>query len=350
VVKLHGAGWIIVAGVALAGPPVAAQSQAVAGNTPIAVALTDQDPIRTEILQKDAIDLADMLTGRWDNEVQIFFEPELNLPASARHERLHVIVRPIEGGPFGDKALFVEYRKGGESGSVLRQRIWTLSPDAALGGVRLTAFSAKGATLAPEIWREPAKLSALKRDDFVPVTGCDLIWRRRAEGFAGETRAGQCKLVTTDAAASVLTVNERHDLSPNVWEVRDIGVDARGVRAFGSAEFSPSRLRRANAFVCWVAARKGEEIVTMTDLVLHDQGGSATAQLQGASPGVVRLRLRNVDWPIGQNRPSLTLYMLTGTNLEPKGYAWGEPDAKRLALDIGGTQASCTRDDRALWR
>jgi hypothetical protein len=64
----------------------------------------------------------------------------------------------------------------------------------------------------------------------------------------------------------------------------------------------------------------------------------------------VTLRLRNVDWPIGQNRPSLTLYVMTGTDPNAKAYAWGEPDAKRIALDINGTQASCTRDERALWR
>jgi hypothetical protein len=88
----------------------------------------------------------------------------------------------------------------------------------------------------------------------------------------------------------------------------------------------------------------------VSDLIVHDQGGVATARLTGATPNAVTIRLRNVDWPIGQNRPSLTLYLMTGTDPDAKAYAWSEPDAKRIALDVGGTQVSCTRDERAMWR
>jgi hypothetical protein len=200
------------------------------------------------------------------------------------------------------------------------------------------------------IWRDPVRLSTLKPADFVAVSGCDIIWRRRADGFSGETRPGACKVVTNATPPRVLTVNERHDLSSTTWDVRDIGVDERGTRVFGSADALPSRLRRANSFVCWAGSAKGNETIVVNDLVLHDQGGTATAQLAGATPSTVTLRLRNIDWPIGQNRPSLTLYMLAGSGAEVKGYAWGEPDARRIALNIGGTQASCTRDDRAMWR
>jgi hypothetical protein len=148
----------------------------------------------------------------------------------------------------------------------------------------------------------------------------------------------------------VLSVTERHDLSAGVWDVRDIGVDERGTRVFGSADNAPTRLRRALPFMCWAGARAGAETVTQTDMILHDQGGMATARLTGATPNVVSLRLRNVDWPIGQNRPSLTLYLMTGNSPDAKAYAWSEPDSKRIALDVGGTQVSCTRDERALWR
>jgi hypothetical protein len=318
--------------------------------TPVTMPMVVLDPARTEMLGKDLIDLATMLSGRWDNELQTFFEPELDVPVASRHDRLHTIVRPLENSDFGTHAFYVEYRSGGETGAIVRQRVWTLTRDLQLAGLRLAAFAPKDGTGIENAWRDPAKLATIKSVDFAPVTGCDLIWRRRADGFSGETRPGQCKVVTTGTQQRILNVTERHDLSPNMWDVRDIGVDERGARVFGSIDNAPTRLRRATPFMCWIGARNGAETVTVSDLAVHDQGGSVTARLAGATPGSVTVRLRNVEWPVGLNRPSLTLYLLSEQDREAKGYAWGEPDAKRIALDIGGTQASCTRDERAQWR
>jgi hypothetical protein len=317
---------------------------------PVAMPITPLDPAQADMLAKDLGDLTAMISGRWDNELQTFFEPELGVAANARHDRLHTIVRPLENSTFGPNAFYVEYRGGGEAGNIVRQRVWTLSVDAPLAAIRLASFAPKDGKALEGAWRDPAKLAAISPADFVAVTGCDLIWRRRADGFSGETRPGTCKLVTTGATERVLSVNERHDLSASAWDVRDIGVDDRGARVFGSADNAPTRLRRATPFVCWAGARAGAETVTQTDLILHDQGGYATARLSGATPNVVSVRLRNVDWPIGQNRPSLTLYLMTGSSPDAKAFAWSEPDSKRIALDMGGTQVSCTRDERAMWR
>jgi hypothetical protein len=308
------------------------------------------DPARIQMLTKDLADLSAMLAGRWDNELQTFFEPELGVPAAQRHDRLHAIIRPLEASAFGANAFYVEYHSGSETGPIVRQRIWTLTVDNSLAALRLAGFSPKEGTALEGAWRDQARLAAIKPDEFVPVSGCDIIWRRRADGFSGETRPGACKVVTTGASQRNLTITERHDLSPTSWDVRDIGVDDRGTRVFGSADHAPTRLRRAMTFVCWAGSVRGSEPVTVSDLIVHDQGGVASARLAGATPSVVNIRLRNVDWPIGQNRPSLTLYLMTGSDADAKAYAWSEPDAKRIALDVGGTQVSCTRDERAMWR
>jgi hypothetical protein len=334
--------------IAAQAPPAPSSPQVSSG--PVALPAIPLDPTRAEMLAKDLADLVTMFTGRWDNELQTFFEPELNVPSAQRHDRLHTVVRPLEGSAFGATSFYVEYRRGGEAGEVVRQRVWTIAIDSQLAALRLTAFSPKDGKALEGVWRDPTRLAAIALTDFVPVTGCDLIWRRRADGFSGETRPGACKLVTTGGGQRVLTVTERHDLSPTTWDVRDIGVDDRGSRVFGSADNAPTRLRRATPFVCWAGARRGGETITASDLVVHDQGGVVTANLAGATPSAVTIKLRNVEWPIGQNRPSLTLYLMTGTDSEAKAYAWSEPDAKRIALDLSGTQASCTRDERAIWR
>ena len=74
-------------------PVVTAAPTPVPANVPAAQSLgTALDPIRAEMLAKDLADLKTMLSGRWDNELQAFFEPELGVPATARHDRLHKIV------------------------------------------------------------------------------------------------------------------------------------------------------------------------------------------------------------------------------------------------------------------
>jgi hypothetical protein len=321
---------------------------------PVPVPLKPLAPAMVEVLNKDLLDLADLLAGRWDNELQTFFEPELNVPLPLRHERLHAVVRPIEAPEFGPISFYVEYRKGGEAGPALRQRIWSLSVDPELGAVRLAGFAPKDGKPLEGAWRQTEASAGLKpeqvkKDAFTPVIGCDIIWRRRGEGFSGTTRPAACKLVT-NADKRVLTVSEQHDLSANVWEVRDVGVDERGVRVFGGSEMPPTRLKRAETFTCWASVAKGGERAIVSDLVVHDQGGMASAEFVGGSPAKLRLRLRNVEWPVGQNRPSLTLYLLVDGDDRAEGFAWGEPTANRLALDVGGTQVSCTRDPRAKWR
>ncbi|OYU76623.1 MAG: hypothetical protein CFE32_09440 [Alphaproteobacteria bacterium PA3] len=321
---------------------------------PVPVPVKPLAPAMVEVLNKDLLDLADLLAGRWDNELQTFFEPELNVPVPLRHERLHAVVRPIEAPEFGPVSFYVEYRKGGEAGPVVRQRIWTLSVDQELGAVRLAGFAPKDGKPLEGAWRqiegsEGLKPDQVKKDSFTPVAGCDIIWRRRGEGFSGATRPAACKLVT-NADKRVLNVSEQHDLSANVWEVRDVGVDERGVRVFGGSELPPTRLKRAETFTCWASVAKVAERAIVSDLVVHDQGGIANAEFAGGSPAKLRLRLRNVEWPIGQNRPSLTLYLLVDGDDRAEGYAWGEPTANRLALDVAGTQVSCTRDPRARWR
>ena len=318
---------------------------------PVKVALSKPltDPAMKAVLEKDLADLAAILAGRWDNELQTFFEPELAIPAPLRHERLHVFVKPIDAPAFGGRSFYVEYRKGGEAGPVVRQRLWYLSLDEDLMAIRMATFAPKDAKLLEGAWRQTIAPELLKKESFIAVTGCDIIWKRRGNGFNGETRPTVCKLVT-NADKRILTVSEYHDLSADIWEVRDVGVDDKGTRVFGGADAIPTRLKRAHTFICWAGVVRGGDRSTVSDLVVHDQGGSVNVEVPGNPVSKFRIRLRAVEWPLGVNRPSLTLYLLLDGDDRAEGYVWGDVSAQRLAMDLGGTQVSCTKDGRALWR
>lgn len=317
-------------------------SQGPAQAIPVPIVQPAAARLRGEILAKDMADLAAAIEGRWDNEVQVFFEPEIGVPEERRHVRVHVAVRALPGTVFGGPAFYVEHRQGGESGALVRQQVWVLSVDEAADGVRLTPH----APVEPELWAgavaDPTRLAALAPEQVRAIAGCELIWKRRAGGFSAETRPNACRLGAQGDDRAV-TVSERHDLSGGVWDVRDIGVDGRGNRVFGVPDGTATRFRKARAFSCW--ARRGA--TTVTGLSLHDQGGTASA---GEALGGLRVRLRLVDWPIGSNRPSLTLYLLPQPGDVAAAFAWTDPDARRIAVAQGGFEASCTEDPAALWR
>lgn len=111
-------------------------------------------------------------------------------------------------------------------------------------------------------------------------------------------------------------------------------------------------LRRARPASCWVAmpktAKKADGSTDwhfVRDLKLHDQGGRALAGGGESGAAPVILRMRNVVWATGPNRPSLVLYVhRPDSPNRAESYAWADPDAKRIGINLRWMQASCTID------
>lgn len=107
-------------------------------------------------------------------------------------------------------------------------------------------------------------------------------------------------------------------------------------------------LRRAQEFACWMSILKskpkadGGEDWYFTRLKLHDGGGRVSAATDEAVPQTATLRMRNVIWPSGPNRPSLVLYVHKDDPNRAVSYAWADPGAKRVGVNLRWMQASCT--------
>lgn len=104
-------------------------------------------------------------------------------------------------------------------------------------------------------------------------------------------------------------------------------------------------LNRADPFTCWVAPQKTDgEYAFRNDIVLHDGGGREW--IAGEDFETVGLRMRHVRWPSKTNRDSLVLYVHRGEDTDwerAESYAWTEPNADRIALNLRWVQVSCTR-------
>lgn len=115
-------------------------------------------------------------------------------------------------------------------------------------------------------------------------------------------------------------------------------------------------LQRARPFVCWVSVRKAgrkpdgtEDWAFERGVRLHDRGGRATVSTQETTPQSVTIRMRNVAWREGPNQPSLVLYMHRADPDRAEGYAWADPGAKRVGINMRFAQASCTLDPEGVW-
>lgn len=280
----------------------------------------------SQILQKDTEDLAKIFPGIWDSDNQAFFEPALNIPKELRHPRLYAKVVVLKNQSLGDKAFMVEYREGGGNGKLLKTRFFTLSPDNKNRAVKQTIYEVK-----PDF--KIGDINAVTTDNLIKSEGCEINYRRRASGFTGDT-SGNCKLLMK--GGKTIRSTEHHDIDANFWEVTDIGVDESGVRVYGNLDNSPTKLRKANVYECWASYRDK----TISNIQTYDAGGEMKLDFGANS---ARLLLRNVDWAIGNNRPSLTLYLYHKNDDIAQIYSWTDEGANRIALADGDYQASCTK-------
>lgn len=270
-------------------------------------------------LEKDFAELVSGFDGRWDNDRHVFFAADAGMDVSQIAPSQHLQIERVDPA----SELVAEF-------SALR----TVGDEAPTRLIHRFSIDANA--------------SAIRQAMFVPdedgshrSIGCDVIWARRGAQFEGRGDGEGCAALFPRPAGTAPL-----DLSFTLSEA-DYWVTARR-----GDKITEARFRRARPFECWTAilrgAEHGDSGEGMNDwdfrrgVTLHDQGGEAELITDETPPRRVRLRLRNVDWPYGTNRPSLTLYVLEGESDRAVSYAWNEGDAERIGINLRWLQASCT--------
>lgn len=274
-------------------------------------------------LTKDYVDFVEMFEGRWDSDRHVFFAEDAGLDPAQIAPQQHIdITRALLSSEDdeADKAVFQSVRTvAGEDPATL---IHILSIDPATQSIR-QSIATPGGVLPP-----------------TPID-CHVDWHRSGAQYQGTASGADCaSIFTRPANGGALDVSLSH--SENEFWI----TSSRGENKI------EARLRRARPFECWTAilrgASHGDSGQDMNDwdfrrgVKLHDQGGEAELITDEDEPRRIRLKLRNVDWPYGTNRPSLTLYVLEGDSDRAVSYAWNEGGAERIGLNLRWLQASCT--------
>jgi len=269
---------------------------------PVQACAQDANPDRTldavwaetaeaKILERDYRDFLDLLPGLYDNQEQVYFENELDVDLSKRHNRGSFTVRLEDDGLL----------------SISDSRMKFSTP--------VVVFrNSNEKELLGKITPNRKAINLTLGDD------CNFTVTRSNAQFFG-VGAGSCKGETLSLSSEALKFSS------------DI------------VSISAGNFRRARLFKCWVSPEKEDGSYGFyNDVVLHDQGGMAW--LSGEDHPRIGIKMRNVVWPTGRNRPSLVLYAYRGEDEDTAvSYAWTAPQGDRLAINLRWMQASCTLGD-----
>ncbi len=262
-------------------------------------------------LEKDLADLAGLIEGRWDNDRHVFFAEDAEMDAARIAARQHLTIQRLDAD--GDALVFRAERAVEGADPIVLIHTFRINP----------------ATLGLEQVSTPDEAGSDDR--------CVIDWTRTATGFHGGARAHHCDWMFGPGEHGAANVAELSISETEFW-IETKKVDAR--------------FRRARPFECWTAVLRGaahgdsgqgmDDWFFQRGVKLHDQGGVAVLTTDETSPRDIRLKLRDVDWPYGTNRASLTMYVHEGENERAVSYTWAEAGAERIGINLRWLQASCT--------
>ena len=294
------------------------------------------------VLDKDFRTMMAWFPGVYDNQEQVYFEVEQEVDEALRHERIHHVFEPVDLPAFGEHVFYVQQHLNDDPAQIYRQRIYTFQPDYDEGAIRLTIHIPNDVASLVDAHLYPTKLSGLSPEETRVLPGCDVFWRRQANHFLGYMTPDACSYVSSESGKRIIFNDDLLLTEEALW-ISDRAHDDEGNRMFGHPTGVPHKNRKARRFECWMTAmQRNDEWTFRRGLEIHDQGGVVWLETEEQPPQRVGIKMRNVRWPYGNNRPSLVLYAYRPDEDRAVSYAWADPSAQRIGINLRWMQASCT--------
>ena len=294
------------------------------------------------VLDKDFRTMMQWFPGVYDIQEQVYFEAEQEVDEALRHERIHHVFEPVDLPAFGEHVFYVQQHLNDDPAEIYRQRIYTFQPDYDEGAVRLTIHIPNDVASLVDAHLDPTKLTGLLPEQTRVLPGCDVFWRRQDNHFVGYMRPNACSYVSSESGKRII-FNDDLLLTENALWISDRAEDEEGNRVFGHPNGVPHKNRKARRFECWMTAMQRDgEWTFRRGLEIYDQGGMVWLETEEQPPEKVGIKMRNVRWPYGNNRPSLVLYAYRPDEDRAVSYAWADPAAQRIGINLRWMQASCS--------
>ena len=310
--------------------------------TALWVVMTSAHADEAAVLDKDFHTMMAWFPGVYDNQEQVYFEQEQEVDEALRHERIHHVFEPVYLPAFGEHVFYVQQHLNDDPAQIYRQRIYTFRPDYEEGAIRLTIHIPNDVASLVDAHLDPTKLSGLSPEQTRVLPGCDVFWRRQSNHFVGNMTPNACSYVSSESGKRIIFNDDLLLTEEALW-ISDRAQDEEGNRVFGHPTGVPHKNRKARRFECWMTAmRRDGEWTFRRGLEIHDQGGMVWLETEEEAPQQVGIKMCNVRWPYGNNRPSLVLYAYRPDEDRAVSYAWADPSAQRIGINLRWMQSSCT--------
>ena len=301
--------------------------------------------------------MAELLPGYYDNSNQSYFDGRRKLAAADRHPRMSTTITRIEAPAFGSHVFLWVNRTETAGGPQISHRIATLHAGPNADEVTLRHYLQMQGEITA------AALATLRPADLRRTEGCDYLFKRRADHFRGLQGRQTCRFDWEGAA--VYTDNEISLSRSGLWFHDHKWRFDTGQRITGVASGEPFWLERARFFHCYadvpgVGGGVAIPYHRYDGMLLHDKGETrwftAKADAANALPQrELALNLRAVTWHVLNekdgdfNRDSLVLSVLerlADGSVKEHGYAFTDPHAERIAINLKWILANCALTPR----
>lgn len=303
------------------------------------------------VLDRDFTRMMAWFPGVYDNQEQVYFENEMGVKKEHRHERLHHIFAPVKLKHFPGRTFYVQQSIDDDPKNIYRQRIYSFETDYTENAIRLTIYTPKNAEALVDAHLDPDKIKNLRPSAMTSIKGCEVFWKFDADFYHGYMKPRACKIISKRSGKTIYIDDDLRLTKNSIW-VRDVAEDEDGNYVFGNKANVHHKNLKARAFKCWVSPQKADDSNGFyANLPIHDQGGRIWIEAVDGEHGKVGIKMRNVAWPYGRNRPSLVLYAYRGDEPDKAvSYSWTSPDGTRIAMNLRWIQASCTLDNTGFFK
>ncbi|MBN8480071.1 MAG: hypothetical protein J0L88_00600 [Xanthomonadales bacterium] len=288
------------------------------------LAACQSSPRRADPVVAGTTDWRESLVGEYDNNEQV----EQARPTVVPHLRLVVEAMPTRGWFVWRTRLHLD--------SVL-EATWLLRADTAADG---------SLVLVPHrpLAKDAATGTKFDAAQWVALDACALRAPAPVNGLAARADAAACATVApgvgVEAALLPLSIEQHGE----IVRVRVYADQARGADAKSVA-------RRVQWFGGWAAINGAGDKATAESrdwhmdkgLRLDNEGGRASLKWRDGTPSGHSLRLERLTYRDGST-PVLKLSLVEDASGQAIAYAWANPEATSIGLNLGWVQVGLTRE------
>ena len=188
---------------------------------------------QTKQAEADLATLAGWLPGRYDNVDHV--------RGDATRQAVVLRVVPFYAAPLGKAAFYLHETAADDPRRVLSQRVIAFDVDPERKRIVQVVYS----LTEPGRWRDAHEnpdlfTGLIPHQDLRPMAGCELVWQREADRFAGANDKAGCR-ATSRRTGSTVNVEMRAELSPGELALAERAFDSADRLVEGDAEGAAQR-------------------------------------------------------------------------------------------------------------